>query len=93
MLSKSRVHNLEALYKVADTLGWYDADYYKNLHLPTNPPRLPKEDEDEYLMFAAYMLAGVNFPLSRFLKTILDFYGIRLADIAPKSVLMLSAFA
>ena len=39
------------------------------------------------------MLAGVNFLLSRFLKTIMDFYGVRLADIAPNSVLMLSAFA
>ena len=58
MLSKSRVHNLEALYKVADTLGWYDADRYKNLHLPTNPPCLPKEDEGEYLMFATTRWRG-----------------------------------
>lgn len=44
-------------------------------------------------MFAAYTLAGVNFKLPRFLKTVLDFYGIRLADLVPNSVLMLSTFA
>jgi hypothetical protein len=35
----------------------------------------------------------VNFLLSWFLKTILDFYRVRMADIAPKSVLIVSAFA
>ena len=58
MLPMSRVHNLEALYKVADTLGWYDADRYKNLHLPTNLVRLPKEDEGEYLLFATTRWRG-----------------------------------
>jgi hypothetical protein len=36
---------------------------------------------------------GVNFPLSTFFKAILDFYGVRVNDLTPNSMLMLSTFA
>ena len=35
----------------------------------------------------------MNFPLSRFFKTVLGFYSIWLSDLTPNSILMLSTFA
>ena len=43
--------------------------------------------------FSAYVLSGLNFPMSHFLKIVQDFYGIVLAELSTNSILMLSSFA
>jgi len=40
------------------------------------PPRVPEQDEGEYITFLAHVRAGLNFPISRFTAAVLDSYGI-----------------
>ena len=83
----------DKLQHMAKILGWTDENRRRNLIPATEPARVPDEARGEYVMFSAYVLSGLNFPMSRFLKTVLDFYGIMLAELSPNSILMLSSFA
>ena len=80
----------DKLQHVAKMLGWTDENRRRNLIPATEPARVPDEARGEYVMFSAYVLSGLNFPMSRFLKIVQDFYGIVLAKLSPNSILMLS---
>jgi hypothetical protein len=91
-LPKSRLNTCEKLQQVAKTLGWQRDDRRNSLIPVIDPTRAPDEAHGEYLIFSAYVLSGLNFPMSRFLKTVLDFYEIKLAELSSNSILMLSSF-
>jgi hypothetical protein len=91
-LPKSRMLNQESLGRLRDTLGWLDPAYSKRLKPAVHPPEAPKVERGEYIVFYGHTQMGLTFPLSTFFKAVLDFYGIKVNDLTPNSILMLSTF-
>jgi hypothetical protein len=58
-----------------------------------NPPEPPATERNQYIIFYGHAQMGLNFPLSPFLKAVLDFYGVKVNDLTPNSMLMLATFA
>ena len=54
---------------------------------------LPPEEDDEIILFASFVAAGVVPPFSRFLTELLGAYGVKLAHLTPNAVVALASFA
>jgi len=91
-LPKSKMLNMEAVGKLRDIMGYLDMTDAGRVKPAVHLARAPKTERGEYVIFYGHTQMGLTFPLSAFFKAILDFYGIKVNDLTPNSILMLSTF-
>ena len=54
--------------------------------------RVPSPREGELVFFTSHIECGLSIEGSKFLRELFMFYGLRLHDVAPNSILQVSAF-
>ena len=52
----------------------------------------PNPSQGERVCFISFLLRGVEFPIHPFLRGLLEYYGIRLHNLTPGSILHISGF-
>ena len=92
-LPRFKLRNQESVDNLRNVLGWTDVVRSPRVRPVVHPPEPPATDRKQYIIFYGHAQMGVNFPLSTFLKAVLDFYGVKVNDLTPNSMLMLSTFA
>ena len=54
--------------------------------------KFPTPRQHERVCFTSFLLRGVGFPIHPFLRGLLEFYGIQLHNLTPRSILHISGF-
>ena len=78
-----------------DILKLHEAKYlaYKVSHrLPAPGQVVPALEPGEYVVFASHLRRGLGFPTDPFVRGLLFYYGLDFHDLAPESILHISAF-
>lgn len=55
--------------------------------------QFPTEDTKEVVLFTSFCERGVGIPISKFFRSVLDFYGIQLHNLNPNGIIHLAVFA
>ena len=78
-----------------DVLKLREAKYlsYEISHrLPAEGQAIPTTEPDEYVVFVSHLRRGIGFPMDPFLRGLMFYYGLEFHDLAPESILHISAF-
>ena len=59
--------------------------------IATADPR-PLASPSEFVAFTMFLEWGLGFPMSEFFRRVLDFYGLKVQDLTPNSILHLACF-
>jgi hypothetical protein len=89
-LPRSRFHSLADLVALRRALGWQALGYDNWLRCDT--PSLSNLRSGEFIFFACYAAAGLVPPVSSFLLTLLELYGIQLQHVSPHSLVLVAIF-
>src|SRR3989337_1596394 len=60
--------------------------------LPAKGQVIPNPRSDERVAFVSHFLRGLGFALNPFVRGLMFYYGLDFHDLAPNSVLLISAF-
>ena len=60
--------------------------------LPAEGQVIPTPRSGERVMFVSHFLRGLGFALNPFVRGLMFYYGLDFHDLAPNSVLLISAF-
>ena len=78
-----------------DVLKLREAKYlsYEISHrLPAEGQAIPTPEPGEYVVFVSHLRRGLGFPTDPFVRGLMFYYGLEFHDLAPKSILHISAF-
>ena len=53
---------------------------------------MPAPDPGEYVVFVSHLRRGLGFPTDPFVRGLMFYYGLDFHDLAPESILHISAF-
>ena len=81
------VHALEQLARE----GLLPPAEQEQWRIATADPR-PKPSSGQFVVFTVFLERGLGFPMSEFFRRVLDFYGLKLHDLTPNSILHLACF-
>ena len=89
-LPESRINDDTGLQVVRKMLGWTSPELAGRVRPATTPLRalLP----GEIVVFSAFLMAGLAFPVSSFFTTVLEFYGLQLVHLTPNTILLMAVF-
>jgi len=60
--------------------------------LPAPGQVIPTPEPNESIIFVSHFLRGLGFTLDPFMRGLMFYYGLDFHDLAPNSVLLISAF-
>ena len=78
-----------------DVLKLREAKYlaYEISHrLPAEGQAIPTPEPGEYVVFVSHLRRGLGFPMDPFVRGLMFYYGLEFHDLAPESILHISAF-
>ena len=78
-----------------DVLKLREAKYltYEISHrLPAKGQVIPTPEPGEYVVFVSHLRRGLGFPMDPFVRGLMFYYGLEFHDLAPESILHISAF-
>ena len=78
-----------------DVLKLREAKYlaYEISHrLPAEGQAIPTPEPGEYVIFVSHLRRGLGFPMDPFVRGLMFYYGLEFHDLAPESILHISAF-
>ena len=61
-------------------------------HLPAKGQVVPTPEPQERVVFLSHFVRGLGFPLHSFIRGLMFYYGLDFHDLAPNSILNISAF-
>jgi hypothetical protein len=89
-LPRPRLRSWADLMVLRWVLRWQTLGY--DSWLQCSIPRLANLRPGEFVFFSCYDAAGLMLPVSSFLLTLLEFYGIQLQHLSPHSFIMVAIF-
>ena len=60
--------------------------------LPAEGQAIPTPEPGEYVVFVSHLHRGIGFPMDPFVRGLMFYYGLEFHDLAPESILHISAF-
>jgi hypothetical protein len=84
-------HTMVADLRALATMGQLPAEE-KGIWRAPGDERVPTPREGELVFFMSHIERGLSIEGSKFFRELMSFYGLRLHDIAPNSLLQVSTF-